>query len=208
MLTFINIQQLNMLQKQEKIIKIRTGNRQYNFYILKALFFIIFLTAMLNSCTTSQKAGAYKNLHNIAGTASSLITSNDSIDRGPTYQIFFKLKETIPCIELSISSRELSDSIAPSYYALKTYFILDRLIDISAFNIKNEQYEYTQLGKNFNSTWEYKREITVCTKGDYPLHKIDNNSLYRLRFTTFTRGQFEYTITIKSNTEIIEIRKP
>lgn len=171
---------------------------------LSSFIFVFSLTA----CATSQKTSIYKNLKTIPGAATSRMTSNDAIDRGPTYEIFFKLKESTPCIEISISSRYLSDSIAPSYYALKTYFILDRIIDISAFNIKNQKYEYTPLGKNFNAIWEYKREITVCTIGTDPLQKIDSESLYRLRFSTFSKYNFEYTILIKSDTEIIEIQKP
>ena len=171
-----------------------------------SLIGLLLLPVVLSmGCSSLQDQKSFSKRKIVTGIVTREIRSAESIDRSPTYEIYFKLKESVPCLQIQATSRYLEPGISQNYISLKVYYILEKVVNISKFSKSGKRYEHTPLGKNYTDTWEYIRDKIICENKNEPLQKLDNQSFYRLRFTAFSDMSFEYTITIQSDTEVIPV---
>jgi hypothetical protein len=171
------------------------------------------------SCKTIKKEITFANKRSYSGVTESSIESKNMIDNEKAYEIYFKIEEDENCIKVSMKSKVQYESIVKDEKSVKTYFIVEKAIDISKF-IKEEPQEssktvkrdiqrtaFSEIGRNFDYRWNRKRSILICTSKEDPIKKLDKSSLYRIRFTIFMKYNFSFTITVNSDQKIIFIKK-
>lgn len=160
--------------------------------ILIILFFLI-------QCTSSEKP-AYNNKNSYNNTTQKAFESDDKIDRWKTYEIFFKLSKDEECININLSSQIFDEAINKNIN-FKTYFIVEKAVDISKF-ISDKKIVYSEIGNNFDNSWNTKQEIEIRSSEMDPIKKLKNSSTYRIRFTTFRDLNFNFSILIFSKNSI------
>ena len=171
--------------------------------IKKTLLFSAIITlCSFQACTTMQKSEATDE-QTMTGMVSSQQISNERIDRAEAYEMYFKPEKPVSCMKISLSARYPDQGISPKYRTLKIYFIVERMVDIAKYGKNLGRYNYYELAKNYDKNWEYSSEVTICSKENDPLEKIEPDALYRIRFTSFSTEKFEYNITFKSGVKII-----
>jgi len=156
---------------------------------------ILTIIIILSSCSTS--GNRYGKNYNYNSSSKNLTVSTDKIDKYKTYEIYFTFPQKIECATLSISSKYISDRIDNKKKLIKTYFILERMIDIRNFN-KNKSYSFTELERNFDLEWKRKHLIIICNKREDPIYKLQPGYLYRIRFTAFLNRETEFIISLTS----------
>ncbi len=169
-----------------------------------ALLIAIVLHAALISCATAKKEISYSRKKAYTGVTNPSLESKKTIDRGKTYLIYFKLKEKDKCVKFSIHSRVPIESVGEKEKIVKTYFIVEKRIDISSFYREEDtsaKYTYSEIGRNFDHVWNRKQQLTICTVPGDPIKKFDTG-IFRVRFTTFTDEDFRFKIILYSNKEV------
>jgi hypothetical protein len=159
-------------------------------------------------CGSAGGLRVYKHLSSISGESVNLKYASNDIDTGKAYEIYFRLKKPVDCIKLNIISKYIPDRFSGKKEHLLTFFVLDQLIDLSRFSSPQKKYEVSEIGRNYDSAWGRRRELIICSGPEYPLLKLDDKTVYRLRFTTFRKVNFEYRIDIHADSKIIFIEKP
>ncbi len=168
--------------------------------IKTAKIFLITLLVVTTGCGGGQKKPG--NARIITVSSDRLSLSRDAIDNYRTHEIFFTLEKKINCISIQVSAEYFPYEFAESKKIAQTFFIVERLVT-SVAKQKDDSTVYTELGKNFTTRWNRRRKITICASPRLPLKKLDGQSLYRLRITTFHPGTFDFTITINSDHKVI-----
>ncbi len=172
------------------------------------LTYILIISLILINCsTTGKKKKIYLYENSKSGNKFNTEKSDRPIDRGAAFEIYFTLEKPVDCIKIGISSDYISDTFTHEKKYIKTYFIVEQLIDLSKFPGAKSRFTFTEIGKNFNDTWSRKREITICIDPQNPLLKLDNNTIYRIRFTVFRYKNFNYKISIYADCRIKYLKK-
>lgn len=165
------------------------------------LLIAIVLHAALFSCASVKREISYSQKKAYTGVTNPSLESKKTIDRGKTYMVYFKLKEKDKCVKFSIHSRVPIESVGEKEKVVKTYFIVEKRIDISRFYREEDtstQYTYSEIGRNFDHVWNRKQQLTICTVPGDPIKKFDTG-IFRVRFTTFTNEEFRFKIILYSN---------
>jgi hypothetical protein len=181
-----------------------SGNNNSTSVMGRVLLIPIVLHAALFSCATAKKEISYSQKKTYTGVTNPSLESNKAIDRGKTYMIYFKLKEKDKCVKFSIHSRVPIESVGEKEKVVKTYFIVEKRIDISSFYREEDtstKYTYSEIGRNFDHIWNRKQQLTICTVPGDPIKKFDTG-IFRVRFTTFTDEDFRFKIILYSNKEV------
>jgi hypothetical protein len=179
-------------------------------YIKKVPFLLLIIAGALqiSGCGSAKGLRVYTHRNNISGESVNLEYASDNIDTEKAYEIYFRLKKPVDCIKLNIIAKYIPDRFSGKKEHILTFFVLDQLIDISRFNDPRKKYETSEIGRNFDSAWNRRRDLEICTGTGYPLLKLDDKTIYRLRFTTFRKVVFLYRIDIHADTKVIFIKKP
>lgn len=164
--------------------------------------FIAAALSILPGCATMEKNSAYSSEQVFTGTVSEKIKSPDSLDRAQTYEVYFKPDKPVSCMMIGLTGRQNEQGLTGTSRPLKIFFMVDRLVDISRYGKNDTKFVHTELAKNYNKDWEQTREISLCSKENDPMMQVNSGSRYRIRFTTFTSGKYEYTVTFKSDCQI------
>ncbi len=159
-------------------------------------------------CSTTGGLRTYKHVSSKTGESVKLDYGSDNIDTEKAYEVYFRLEKPVDCIKLNIVSKYIPDRFSGKKEHILTFFVLDQLIDISMFGDPEKKFEISEIGRNFDSAWNRKRNLVVCTGPGYPLLKFDIKTVYRLRFTTFRKVNFEFRIDIHADSRIFFIEKP
>ena len=171
---------------------------------IKHFFFIILM--ILIQCTSAEKP-TYNNKNSYNNTTQKAFDSDEKIDRWKTYEIFFKLSKDEECININFSSQIFDEAINKNIN-FKTYFIIEKAVNISKF-ISDKKIIYSEIGRNFDNSWNTKQEIEICSSEMDPIKKLKNSSTYRIRFTTFRDLNYNFTILVFSkNTITLTEEKP
>ncbi len=159
------------------------------------LFFLIFF------CQCKSGSVTFYNRSSFKGTTGKEIKSRDIIDKDNTYEVYFILEEKEECIKISISSK-IYDEIVGREKLLKTFFVVEKAVDISRFkDSKRKKILFSELGRNFDYSWNREREIVICSSQIDPIKKL-NRDIYRIRFTTFRNKEYNYEINIFLNSKV------
>src|SRR4030042_877526 len=146
-------------------------------------------------CATGQRPRAFKESHAKTLSRAEAPRSFELIDNYETFVIHFRLAKDAPALSVGISAEYVAD-ITGAKKTRKTYFIVEKIIDMSQFKNANLKYLYAELGRNFDAEWNREREITLVSNKIEPFKNLDAGSTYRTRYTTFSNANFEYIITI------------
>ncbi len=178
---------------------------------LKKLLFVILIFVMislLNACAS--KKNVYKiSLSKVIPKKQKVISKN-KIDAYKTYEVYFKLKQFEKCINVSFKTSYVVDTFSNKKRFSRTYFIVEKAIDVSKFKKSKKRYEFSPLGKNYSDTWRNSSSLTICSKQDDPLLKLDNKTFYRIRYTTFSKYEYSFQskVLVKANVPVEFITKP
>jgi hypothetical protein len=108
----------------------------------KFIFFLIIASmAILLSCGTGP-ANISENFSLFETDSERARPSEEKIDQGKTYEIYFRLNRPEPCIHVTMTASYLPYRFAKQEKASTVYFVVERLIDISSFR-KNEKSVYS-----------------------------------------------------------------
>jgi hypothetical protein len=141
---------------------------------------------------------AYKKSSTISIPRDKARITRDEIDRYKTHAVYFKLDKAVDSIKIGITAVFVSD-IAGTKESRITYFIVDKIIDVKKFRNAGVRRIYSEIGRNFNLDWNAKKEIVIASENGSPFKALDGTSVYRIRYTTFSRENFVYTITIDAD---------
>ncbi len=161
---------------------------------------VLGVVLLLAACGTTTKTGvgeyAFKNYYR--GSSSKESLSKEKIDNRPSYEVFFTLEKPEECIRITVSAK---NSAVQSKYmdpSVRASFVVEKALDISAFNLRTGTTIYVELGRNYDINWKSERETVVCSAKDSPLRKL-TPGLYRIRITAFEARDFSFSIAIASN---------
>lgn len=184
---------------------------------IAAIYGIVLIIISPIRCKTIKKEMQFAHKVSYSGITKPSIESSNKIDKEITYEIYFTIEKDEKCLKLTIQSIAEYEGIVKDEKIVKTYFIVEKAIDISRFVSEESQKSpkvkedipkiaYSEIGKNFDLRWNRKRDLLICTSGEDPIKKL-NKSSYRIRFTTFMKDNFSFTITAYSNQKITFIEK-
>jgi hypothetical protein len=169
-----------------------------NITLIKHIVLLIFIFLM--QCRSIDKS-AYKNNNIFKGDSIREIESKEKIDNWKTYEIFFTLNGNEDCIKLNLSS-DIYDAVINKNTTIKTYFIVEKAIDISKFSLDKKSM-FSEIGRNYDYNWNTKQEFDVCSSKSDPIKTLNKNNNFRIRFTVFKDINFKYAINIFSNQSVI-----
>jgi hypothetical protein len=149
-------------------------------------------------CATGQKERKYKNRTIKKYSSAEAKRTDELIDRYATYVCFFKLDKDADAVSIGITADYVAD-ITGAKKIKKTYFIVDKLIDMSRFTNKKMRQLYAEIGRNFDADWNREKELTLVSSRTEFFKKLDGTSAYRIRFTTFSMEPCDFTITISTD---------
>lgn len=165
---------------------------------LRVLIAAFFAAVTLVSCALTEKSKIHHKTSVYSGVSGGIKANTKTIDSPATREIYFILPQPEECIQIGIAAKNLSED---SPYIKKTeriYFIVEKAIDISRFNIKGRQFEFSEISRNFDNSWAPKNNVLICSSGSDPIKKLDS-SVYRIRFTSFTKDMYAFDIRIISD---------
>ncbi len=122
----------------------------------------------------------------------------EPIDRYPTATMFFKLDKSVDALSIGIMAEYIAD-ITGTKKTRKTYFVVEKIIDMSQLKFAKNKYHYAEIGRNFDADWNREKEITLVSSKTEPFKNLDGDSIYRIRFTTFSQENVDYTIRINAD---------
>ncbi len=166
---------------------------------------VLVLVALIaaGSCSRNRRDRNYRYINKKSGTISGAIKSGIPIDRYETYQVYFMLEKEVDAVKIAMTSKYIEDTLVKKETRLKTYFVLEKMIDISHFSQIKDRFTSYELGKNFDDDWRREQELTIFSSKSEPMKKLDNRSTYRIRFTTFSEEQFNYTVAVHADCNVI-----
>jgi hypothetical protein len=164
--------------------------------------YLVFFLLLITQCKSSGEI-SYSNKKSFEGTSST--ESKDKINNGRTYEFLFTIKNNEDCIKISIIS-EIFDKVQNRKMHPRTYFIVEKMVDISKFH-SEENTMYSEIGRNFDSSWNVDNEIKICSIETDPIKKLKKGDKLRIRFTDFEDSAFLYNINIFSEYPVSILEK-
>jgi hypothetical protein len=163
--------------------------------------FILFILLLLN-CKESVKDNMNQNQTQGNSTEYTKLSS-EKIDGSRTFEVSFTLEKPAECMTIDVESVYLQKSFPVQRIAKKTFFIVEKKLNLPQLKIKSDK-SYTPIGRNFNNDWELYSPVKICTVKNDPISKLDVSE-YRIRFTAFEKTDFYYVITVTCESKVIFI---
>jgi len=79
---------------------------------------------------------------------------------------------------------------------------VEKIVDMSKYKYREMRYLYAEIGKNFDSDWNREKDLVIVSNKTVPFKALDEKSIYRIRYTTFSTEDADYIITIGANCEV------
>ncbi len=169
-------------------------------YRLIAALICGFMILPVLFCRSMPGASDFAARNTLKGSSSEKIRTADRIDTGKTYEVFFVINEDEECIKVNINAIYM-DEVAQTEMSAKTYFIVEKAVDISRFGDAKKRM-FTELGRNFDFSWNRERDALICSSESDPIKKLKKD-IYRIRFTIFRDEEFGYEVNIQSENNIV-----
>lgn len=148
----------------------------------------------LNNSKSSNTFEFYESTENLK-------SSGDSIDQGPTYELYFTLENTADCISIGVETVYLQKKFPVMSVPKKSYFIVEKLLEVPGITARKGPI-YVPAGKNFDSNWEVHSPVKICGNKNDPVSSLDR-SVFRIRFTTFEKVTLFCTVTVYSPVKVL-----
>ena len=157
------------------------------------------LALSVSGCTANLKERSYRNTVVSAVPLEKAVRTNDRIDRYLTYAAYFRLAKDVERFKIGVTAEYVAD-IMGTKKKRTTYFIVEKVIDMSRMKNKNLTRLHAELGRNYNSDWSRgDTDITIVSSKSEPFKNLDAGSLYRVRYTAFAAENFTFTVTIQAD---------
>ncbi len=167
----------------------------------KEPFFIFsFLLLILMSCQSKPGTMEFDTGNTFKKSTSDNLISDKKIDTGKTYEIYFSLKKNEDCIKVAVISKVM-DEATFSEKIIRTFFVVEKNIDISGFRKSNKKRIFFELARNFNDSWDREKDVTICSSEADPIKKL-SKGIYRIRFSVFRETDFNFEISIHSENAV------
>ncbi len=150
------------------------------------------------AATGQKKERKYKQSSEKTFSSIEAVKAAEPIDRYAASMMFFKLDKGVDALSIGITAEYTSD-IMGTKKIKKTYFVVEKTIDMSHFKLAKNKIHYAEIGRNYDADWNREKEITLVSNKTEPFRELDGNSLYRIRFTTFSSENVDYTIRINAD---------
>jgi hypothetical protein len=174
--------------------------------ILLYLLLSVVLTAPFISCGGKNiREFPYKK--NLESDTLSVLKSAKQIDRGDTYEFYFKVIKKSECLKVTLSASISTGGIQSREKRLPVYYIIEKGVSVAAFS-KERGFVFSQLKKNYDTGWSPKQVVEFCPAPDDPVSSLDQGDICRIRFTSFDNGIYRFLVTIESDGEIEFTVKP
>jgi len=175
------------------------------FFVLYSLSTLV-IASLMAACATGPHVLKYKfsGVKSIPG--SEAVPTGEQIDRYATMVAYFRLGNPVDEISISISAEYVAD-ITGAKKIKKTYFIVEKIVDFSRYKYRDMKYLYAEIGRNFDADWNREKELVMVSDKTVPFKNLDEKSIYRIRYTTFSTEATDYVITIGANCEVSFIEK-
>ena len=178
-----------------------------NKYLGKTAAVLCFLSAAFVFCKSAPGISDFNIRNSLKGVSADRLTAEDRIDKGKTYQVFFIINEKEECIKVNVNAVYM-DETTQSEVSGKTFFIVEKAVNISSFGDFKKKVLFTELGRNFDFSWNRERDAIICSSESDPIKKLKKD-IYRIRFTVFKDEEFNYEVNVQSeNTIVIEESYP
>ncbi len=174
---------------------------------IKGISYIIFFL-LLFSCSGGTGIREFKNKNNFERSADSIRVSQEKIEKEVTYEIYFTLEKSTDCIRVELSSSHVDNPFTGKKEPVKAFFIVEQIIDVSRFTGQKENYVYSEMGRNFDTSWNSTRELTLCSSKYDPILRFREKTFYRLRFSIFKSFKSDYSISVHADCKVFYHDKP
>lgn len=154
--------------------------------------------AVASGCATTGNQHKYRNRAENTFSSGDAKRAADPIDRYAAFVQHFRLEKDAEAITIGITAEYVAD-ITGTKKTKKTYFIVEKLIDMSRFTDRAGKQLYAEAGRNFDADWNREKELTLTSSKSEFFKKLDAASTYRIRFTTFSPDPVDFTITIDAD---------
>ena len=179
---------------------IRVAHTAYQALCLASIFFL--------QCGSADTMAELTRVTRHTGTSAGAVESAHPIDRGKTYEFYFRLEQPDECLKVSLTAKTVAAGLGGAHRIVISYFAVDKLVDISAFqSVAPGKSVYSEIGRNFDHRWNRERELLVCSSREDPIKKF-TPGLYKIRFTTFSPAPFSFEVTIHSRQAIRFFDRP
>ena len=168
---------------------------------VSTLLCVMLVISLMSGCATGPQPRRYKYSGVKSITGSKAFRTNDQIDRYATLATYFKLGKAVDEISIGITAEYVAD-ITGVRKIKKTYFIVEKIVVMSNYKIRNLKYLYAEIGRNYDADWNREKEITLASNKTVPFKALDEKSIYRIRFTTFSTENTGIVITIGADCEV------
>ena len=184
-----------------KLMIHRPFRKPSHYFAMSSLLCVLLLASLMSGCATGPQIRRYKysSVKSIIG--SEAVRTNDQIDRYATLATYFKLGKAVDEISIGITAEYVAD-ITGAKKIKKTYFIVEKIVDMTNYKIRNLKYLYAEIGRNYDADWNREKEITLASNKTVPFKALDEKSIYRIRFTTFSTEDTDFVITIGADCEV------
>ncbi len=163
-----------------------------------ALAGMLIVLCAFPGCATTPKTPAYRLTGALSGITGRAIESTQSINREKTYRIFFALSQPENCIRLKVISRRAVNENIYVEQPIFVYFIIERAVDIRHFGLKKEPFVFSEIGRNYDSNWNRRGDIEICSDAEDPIRKLAPG-VYRIRFSVLEDTAVNFTFTVFTN---------
>ncbi len=165
------------------------------------------LVLSVSGCTANLREKSYRNTAVSAVPLEKAVRTNDRIDRYATYVSYFRLGKDVESMRVGVTAEYVAD-IMGTKKTRTSYFVVEKIIDMSRLKNKNLTRLHSELGRNFNSDWNRDLEITLASNKSEPFKSLDAVSLYRVRYTAFAEENFTFTVTIQADCAVTFVEEP
>lgn len=162
---------------------------------LSLILILLLLSAHNFNCAGSNiSAKKDENSHEYINSTANLNISKEKLGESPAYEVYFTLDRTVDCIGISLETSSVPKRTWGETIPVKSYFLVEKIIDLKTGGDKKRRFNI-QLGQNYNSDWKTHNPIKICVNSADPVSRLDN-SLFRVRFTTFDTGVIYFSLII------------
>lgn len=154
-------------------------------------------------CTADRKTKVYAHPNKLDRQSETLSLSAERIENEETYEIYFTLEKESECIKIDIISSAVFNEFTGKRESLRTFFIVEQLMDLARFGDQKMKNFFSEIGRNFDLNWERKRDIALCTDKNDPLEILKSGRVYRIRFSNFQKQRSDFEVRVQADCRVL-----
>lgn len=171
--------------------------RQYSTSLFLVLCIAIITVAFpfISNCSGG-KSVVYKWNNALSFQSENMPISAEKIDKFETRILYFTISSKEVCVVLGIEGSVISGTILGGTKSVPVYCVIER-------NVGSDlKPEFTEIARNFNSDWESRQNLQICSQDDLPLLRLEHG-LYRIRSTVFLKEAYSLKISLQAQNPVL-----